>query len=95
VALESFAARVPVVVSDAGGLPEVVQHGQTGIVTRRDDPAAIAAGIVQVLNHPQQAAQMVENAYQDLAKRFCWDAIARQTVAVYDRVLAERQAIYW
>lgn len=95
VALESFAARVPVVVSDAGGLPEVVQHGQTGIVTRRDDPGAIAAGIVQVLNHPQQAAQMVENAYQDLAKRFCWDAIARQTVAVYDRVLAERQAIYW
>jgi glycosyltransferase involved in cell wall biosynthesis len=95
VALESFAARVPVVVSDAGGLPEVVQHEHTGIVTRRDDPAAIAAGIMQVLNHPQQAAQMVENAYQDLARRFCWDTIAQQTAAVYDRVVMERQAIYW
>ncbi|MCS6812579.1 MAG: glycosyltransferase family 4 protein, partial [Cyanobacteria bacterium] len=34
VVLESFAARVPVVVSDTGGLPEVVSHGKTGIITR-------------------------------------------------------------
>jgi glycosyltransferase involved in cell wall biosynthesis len=95
VALESFAARVPVVVSDAGGLPEVVRHGQTGIVTRCDDPAAIAQGILQVLNHPQLSAQLVENAYQDLAQRFRWDQIAAATEAVYDRILKERQYSDW
>ncbi|MBE9032732.1 glycosyltransferase family 4 protein [filamentous cyanobacterium LEGE 11480] len=95
VALESFAARVPVVVSDAGGLPEVVQHQETGIVTRRDDPTSIAAGILQVLNHPQLSAQLVENAYQDLNKRFRWDQIAVQTQAVYEQVLTERRDIDW
>ncbi len=95
VALESFAARVPVVVSDAGGLPEVVQHELTGIVTRRDDPASIAAGILKVLNHPQFSAQLVENAYQDLSQRFRWDQIAAETEAVYDRVLKERQYSDW
>ncbi len=95
VALESFAARVPVVVSDAGGLPEVVRHGETGIVTRRDDPTSIADGILQVLNHPQLSARLVEKAYQDLNQRFRWDQIAIQTAAVYDRVLVERQAVDW
>jgi glycosyltransferase involved in cell wall biosynthesis len=95
VALESFAARVPVVVSDAGGLPEVVRHGETGIVTRRNDPNSIADGILQVLNHPQLSAQLVERAYQDLKQRFRWDQIAVQTEAVYDRVLAERDDVDW
>jgi glycosyltransferase involved in cell wall biosynthesis len=95
VALESFAARVPVVVSDAGGLPEVVRHGETGIVTRRDDPASIADGILQVLNHPQFSAQLVEKAYQDLEQRFRWDQIAVQTEAVYDRVVREREDCDW
>ncbi len=95
VALESFAARVPVVVSDAGGLPEVVRHGETGIVTRRDDPTAIAEGILQVLNHPQFSAKLVEQAYQDLEERFRWDQIAAQTEVVYDQVLVERHAAEW
>ncbi len=95
VALESFAARVPVVVSDAGGLPEVVRHGETGIVTRRDDPTSIADGILQLLNHPQLSARLVEKAYQDLQQRFRWDQIAVQTEAVYDRVLAERRDVDW
>ncbi len=50
--MESFAARVPVVVSDTCGFPEVVRHGQTGIVTRVNNPDSLAWGILEVLNHP-------------------------------------------
>jgi glycosyltransferase involved in cell wall biosynthesis len=95
VALESFAARVPVVVSDAGGLAEIVQHGQTGIVTRRNDPNSIAAGILQVLSDPALAQRLVENAYQDLEKQFHWVHLAGQTAMVYERILAERQQVNW
>jgi glycosyltransferase involved in cell wall biosynthesis len=95
VALESFAAKVPVVVSDSGGLPEVVQHGVTGIVTQANNPDSIAWGILQVLQRPDYALSLVENAYRDLYERFSWDRLARQTEEIYDRVVAARRQADW
>jgi glycosyltransferase involved in cell wall biosynthesis len=95
VALESFAARVPVVVSDTGGLPEVVRHGRTGIVTRTNDHHSLALGILEVLKNPDFARRLTEAAYIDLDIRFRWDKLAQQTEAVYGRVLHERSQVYW
>lgn len=55
VALESFAARVPVVVSDTCGFPEVVRHTQTGVVTYTNDADSLAWGILEVLKNPGYA----------------------------------------
>jgi glycosyltransferase involved in cell wall biosynthesis len=95
VALESFAARIPVVVSDTGGLPEVVQHTKTGIVTRAGNPDSIAWGILEILKNPDYAQFMVENAYNDLNQRFDWLKLAQQTEAVYGRILHERAQVEW
>ncbi len=95
VALESFAARVPVVVSDTGGLPEVVQHTKTGIVTYAGNADSLAWGILEVLKNPGYTQWLVDNAYQDLERRFSWDKLAQQTVRVYDRVLQEKSQIAW
>lgn len=95
VALESFAARVPVVVSNTGGLPEVVQHGKTGIVTWTNDPESLAWGILEVLKHPAYAGQLVDRAYQDLITRFSWPQLAAQTEGVYARVVEERSQVAW
>jgi len=88
VALESFAARVPVVVSNAGGLPEVVRDRHTGIVTWTNNPDSLASGILEILQNPDRAQKLVENAYQDLNRRFSWSQLARQTEAVYQQVLS-------
>lgn len=95
VALESFAARVPVVVSDTGGLPEVVQHGKTGIVTRTNHPDSLAGGILEVLRNPGSVQQLVENAYADLDRRFNWIELAKQTEGVYRQVMRERSQVIW
>lgn len=95
VALESFAARVPVVVSDTGGLPEVVQHGKTGIVTRANDPDSLAWGILKTLRNPDYVGAAIENAYRDLGRRFSWPKLAQQTEAVYRRVVRERSQVEW
>jgi glycosyltransferase involved in cell wall biosynthesis len=87
VALESFAARVPVVVSDTGGLPEVVRHNRTGVITWTNQPDSLSWGILEVLQRPDYAQRLVENAYLDLSRRFAWGSLARQTEAVYGRVL--------
>jgi glycosyltransferase involved in cell wall biosynthesis len=86
VALESFAARVPVVVSDAGGLAEVVRHTKTGIVTWKWDSQSLAWGILEVLKNPGYAKWLIDNAYDELDKRFNWAKIATQTESVYFNV---------
>ena len=91
VALESFAARVPVVVSNTGGLPEVVQHDKTGIVTHANDADSLTWGILEVLKNPEYAMLLVDNAYESLSVYFRWDKLARQTVAVYEKVMSERE----
>ena len=95
VALESFAARVPVVVSNTGGLPEVVKHDFTGVVTRANDPDSLTWGILQVLKNPSYAEHLVHNAYESIHQRFSWDKLACQTLAVYQQVAVERSQAIW
>jgi glycosyltransferase involved in cell wall biosynthesis len=95
VALESFASRVPVVVSDTGGFPEVVQHTKTGIVTWVNNADSLAWGILEVLKNPGYRQWLVDNAYEDLGKRFSWPKLAKHTDEVYQRVVQERSRIPW
>lgn len=89
VALEAMAARAPVVVSNAGGLAEVVEHGHTGTTTYAGNPDSLAWGIVRVLTHPEHARWMADNAYERCRTVFSWDRIAHQTREIYERVWAE------
>ncbi len=95
VALESFAARVPVVVSNTGGMPEVVKHGHTGMISEVNNPDSIARGILEILKNPEYGQMLVENAYQDLLIRFSWVQLARQTEQVYRQVLEARSHTNW
>ena len=95
VALEAMAAKCPVVVSEVGGLRDVVQHAETGITVYPDDPGSLAWGILHTLQHPTWAAARVENAYTVVREEYNWERIARMTADVYQRVIAERMATNW
>ena len=95
VALEGMAAHVPVVVSDAGGLPEVVENGVTGITTYAGNPNSLADGLLRALHEPQTVKRMSDEAYQRVLTVFNWDVIATQTIAVFDRVWREYQKTEW
>ena len=58
VALEAALMARPVVASQFGALPEVVVDGETGLLVERDDPAALAAAITTLLEHPETATAM-------------------------------------
>ncbi len=90
VALESFAARVPVVVSDAGGLPEVVTHRKTGIVTQRGNTESLARGIVDVLENNVDTQRLVQRAYAELEQHFSWPKLAQQTRSAYEQLLCHQ-----
>ena len=95
VALEAMAAHVPVVVSNAGGLGEVVEHDVSGTVTYAGDADSLAWGIVRVLKNPDLAQGMVQNAFARCGTVFNWPHIAQQTKTVYERVWAEYAASDW
>ena len=95
VALEAMAAHTPVVVSDAGGLPEVVEHDVTGTVTWANNPDSLAWGILRVLHDPGHAHWMAEQAAKRVQIVFNWDVIAGQTNAVYKQVFQEYKASGW
>ena len=95
VALEAMAAKVPVVVSLVGGLQEVVKHAETGITVYPDNPESLAWGINHTLARPDWAAQRVANAYRVVLEEYNWQRIARRTIEVYERVVAERARADW
>jgi glycogen synthase len=90
-----MAAKCPVVVSDVGGLSDVVRHGETGITVYPDSPDSLAWGIVHTLQEPQSAAARVANAYRVVREEFNWERIATMTAHVYRQVIAERAVTNW
>ncbi len=95
VALEAMASHCPVVVSDVGGLREVVMHNETGIIVHPDNPDSLAWGILQTLNHPDAAAERAARAYQIVRDQYSWDRIAEMTIKVYQRIIDERGRVSW
>ena len=64
VALEAMAAKSPVVVSDTGGLSEIVQHDVTGVKVYPNNPDSLAWGITKVLQDDNYRQRIRENAYK-------------------------------
>jgi len=95
VALEAMAAGCPVVVTEVGGLREVVHHGKTGVTIYPDDAQSVAWGVAHVLRNPELAAARAEEARRMACHHFSWDAVASRTMAIYRRVLDERQRVTW
>jgi glycosyltransferase involved in cell wall biosynthesis len=95
VALEAMIAGCPVVVSEIGGLREVVRHNKTGITVYPDDAQSVAWGILSIMRDPARAAARARDAQQVARRDFNWDSIATQTIAVYQRVVDERKRNEW
>ena len=82
VALEASACGIPVVASGVGGLLTLVDHGSTGFLVPERDPSLYAQYIAEVLDHPQQAAQMGRRAAVR-ARQYTWGFAAARLRRVY------------
>jgi glycosyltransferase involved in cell wall biosynthesis len=88
VALEASAAGRPVVAFASGGLPEVVLHGETGIVVPKGNVARLAEAIANVLDEPGLALRLGEGGRR-YAARFGLSGHVSELMDFYDAVLAE------
>jgi len=95
VALEAMAARSPVVVSDTGGLSEIVEHEVSGVKAYVDNPDSLAWGIMKVLTDDGYANWIRTNAYKRAQEKYNWDKIAQQTKTIYNNILNEYSKSFW
>jgi len=87
-AAEAMGCETAVVASDAGGLPEVVQHGVTGLVVPRGDTPALAEAIGSLLADPDRRLAMGRAGRERALRLFDWD----RTAAQFERIYAEVRA---
>ncbi|MBX5328138.1 MAG: glycosyltransferase family 4 protein [Candidatus Bathyarchaeota archaeon] len=95
VALEAMAAKSPVVVSDTGGLSEIVEHDVTGVKTYVNNPDSLAWGITKVLLDEKYTDWIRTNAYKKVQEKYDWNNIAQQTKAIYQTVLKDYSKSFW
>jgi len=95
VVLEAMAAGCPVIVSEVGGLREVVTHEVTGVTVYPNDVDSLAWGILYGLRYPDLTGIWARNARHLAEEVYHWDHVARRTIAVYERVLNERREVVW
>lgn len=90
--IEAGACGLPVVVSDVGGLPEVVVAGETGFVVPRDDPAAAANALRQLVLDPDLRLRMGAAGRNHVVSHYEWKDNVSAMIDLYGRVIAEKRA---
>jgi glycosyltransferase involved in cell wall biosynthesis len=90
--LDAMACRLPVVATRAGGIPEVVQHGKTGLLVPPKDPEALAEAILALYRNRGLASRLGLEGYIQVQAKFSVESTAARTADVYRRA-AERRGV--
>lgn len=85
VAAEAQSCGAPVIASEVGGLPYIIEHEKSGLLISGHDPAEYAAAIERVLNDPAFAEQLREGALEH-SQRFSWDATVSRFLELYEGI---------
>lgn len=81
--LEAMACCTPVICTDVGAMPEVVEDGATGFIVSPNSPQALRDRIDWLLSHPRQAEEMGRAGREHVLERFTWDKVAERCLRAY------------
>ncbi len=91
--LESLALGRPVLGSDLGGLPDMVEDGVTGWIFRAGDSNALRATLEEWASSPAERLKRGRNAYTQARERFHPEVVLDETLAIYDQVLSKSRCL--
>ena len=89
-ALEAMACKVPSIATRVGGVPELIDDGETGLLYAVGDVDAMAAGALDLLDDPSRLDAMRDAGRRTAQKRFCSTLVVPQYVRYYEQVLANQ-----
>jgi glycosyltransferase involved in cell wall biosynthesis len=91
--LETMALGLPVVASDAGGNPDLIVSGETGVLVPPLDPVAWARALARVLDDGEFAGRIARSGRELVRREFTLDRTAERTEAVYREALERRRSL--
>ena len=92
VALEGMLSGTPVVVSDVGGLNEIVQHRENGMKSYAGNPNSISDSILELLYNPGLCAEVSRAAKAKVKAQYNWTKIAQDTHFIYQKAICQTMA---
>lgn len=84
---QAFAMRKPVIASNVGGIPELVQHGVNGLLVPPNDPSALAHAMRLLLDDPPLAQRLADEGYRFAREHLSFDIKGRQLIRTYELAL--------
>jgi len=85
--IEAFACGLPIVTTDAGGIPVIVKHEETGLIIPMGDHEAMARSAIRLLEDPGLALRIVEKARAD-CEQYTWERVQAKWLEVYNELSA-------
>lgn len=85
--LEAMAFGVPVIATQVGGIPELIENGETGLLIPPRDPLAIEEAILRLLDNPVLRERLVKNAKKIVSEHFRQERMIEETQKIYLRLL--------
>lgn len=85
--VEAFYHQLPVVVSNIGAMPQIVEHGKSGLLVKPDDAAALSESLLQLLADPDKCRRFAEHGANAARARFSWDAVGNRIGATISETL--------
>jgi L-malate glycosyltransferase len=88
--IEAYAAGLPIVTTDAGGIPYIVSHDRTALMVPSDDDAAMALAALRLLREPGLAARLSIAGREECLTKYTWPAVREEWTRLYREVAAGR-----
>lgn len=88
--IEGMAQGIPAVVSRVGGMPELVEHGSSGLVVEPEDPEGLAQALITLAQSPELRSTLGNQARERIRQNFPIEKTIEQTLALYQEALASK-----
>lgn len=87
--LEAMAMQKPMIATAVGGIPEIIEHGRTGLLIPPEDPVSLAEAVVFLLKQPDVAVKLGQAACETVRQNFSIQGMVKQTEALYAAFMAK------
>lgn len=91
--IEAMATGLPVVASEVGGIPELVEHGRTGLLIPPGRPEELASVVIDLLRRPSFARALGRKARAEVVAQYSFERMVREFEALYLAQLGERRSV--
>lgn len=89
--IEAMRAGLPVIASDVGGIKELVDEGETGLVIDKDNATALVSALEMILTNEDERIRFSHNARQKYLDAFTFDHMLKKTEQYYEQVMRKEQ----